>query len=65
MLRSFLRVRFLIRDRDSKYKGDFDCVFASEGIEVVKTPVRTPKANAIAKRFVGNGSPRCRPRRRR
>jgi hypothetical protein len=33
-------VRFLIRDRDSKYSGPFDEVFCSEGIRIVKTPVR-------------------------
>ncbi len=46
------RTRFLIRDRDSKYTGPFDEVFRSEGIRIVKTPVRSPKANVIAERFV-------------
>jgi putative transposase len=45
-------VRFLVRDRDNKYSGPFDEVFRVEGIRIVKTPVRAPKANAIAERFV-------------
>ena len=43
-------VRFLIRDRDSNYSGPFDEVFRSEGIRIVKTPVRAPQANAVAER---------------
>jgi putative transposase len=45
-------MRFLIRDRDSKYTGSFDEVFGSGGIRLVETPVRAPQANAIAERFV-------------
>jgi putative transposase len=52
-------VRFLIRDRDSKYNLPFDEVCRSEGIRIVKTRVRAPPANGIAERFVRTVRSEC------
>jgi putative transposase len=53
------RPRFLIRDRDSKFTLEFDEIFRSEGIRVIKAPVRAPKARAHAERWVGTVRREC------
>ena len=51
--------KFLIRDRDSKFTAAFDEVFLGNGMRIIKTPVRSPRANSFAERYVGTLRREC------
>jgi putative transposase len=53
------RPRFLIHDRDTKFSRAFDGIFRSEGVEIVRTPIQAPNANAHAERWVGSVRREC------
>src|SRR5258706_1361006 len=52
-------MRFLMHDHDTKFTAAFDNVFVSEGFEIVLTPFRAPKANAVAERWVRSVRQEC------
>ncbi len=46
------RFTYLIRDRDSRFAATFDAVFTADGAQIIRTPIRTPRANAVAERWI-------------
>jgi transposase InsO family protein len=53
------RFKFLIRDCDSKFTAAFDEVLADNGVRIIKAPVRSPRANSFAERYVGTLRREC------
>jgi len=56
---SGIDVKFLLRDRDAKFGPGFDAVWQGEGARIVRSPVRTPNANAICERWVRTVRSEC------
>jgi putative transposase len=46
--------KFLIRDRDIKFTAAFNAVFTAVGVRIIRTPVRAPRGNAIAERWIAS-----------
>jgi transposase InsO family protein len=51
-------LKFLLRDRDSRFTRGFAAVFAADGIRILTSPARAPRANAICERMIANAAPR-------
>jgi len=51
--------KFVIRDRDTKFTAAFDGVFTAIGARIIRTPVRAPRANAIAERWIASARREC------
>ena len=52
-------LKFLIRDRDTKFTAGFDAVFTAIGVRIVMSPVQAPRANAIAERWIASARREC------
>ena len=52
-------LKFLIRDRDAKFTAASGAAFTALGMRIIKTPVRAPRANAIAERQIGSARREC------
>ena len=52
-------LKFLIRDRDTKFTAAFDAVFTAIGVRIVKTPAQAQRANAMAERWMASTRREC------
>ena len=53
------RFKFLIRVRGDRFTKTFDEVFAVNGVRIIKSPVRSPRADSFAERYAGTLRREC------
>ncbi len=53
------RLRYLIRDTESKFGPSFARVATTSSIKVLRTPYQAPRANAVCERFLGSVRREC------
>jgi hypothetical protein len=51
--------RFILHDRDAIFSPGFDASIARMGLEVIETPVRSPKVNSLCERLIGTLRREC------
>jgi hypothetical protein len=52
-------LKFMIRDRDTKFTAGFDAVFNAIGVRIIRTPVQAPRANALAECWIAGARREC------
>jgi putative transposase len=53
------QIKFLVRDRDSKFVASFDRVFSCQHARVIRTPIQAPRAHAYADRWIRTVRTEC------
>jgi hypothetical protein len=52
-------LRFILRDNDGKFGGAFEIFSELTGIEILRTPINAPRANAMVVRYIGGVRRQC------